>query len=337
MTLPTTDRRRFLLNTAALGASALGVGALAGPALAQALPETIRLICGFPPGGTADSISRWTGEPLNGVLARSVIVDNKPGAGGRIAIETLKGTPADGRTMLLTPSSTLAMYPFVYSKLSYDPQKDLAPVGNVCDFEHCLAVGPAVPAEVKDLQDFVKWCKAHPDKANCGNTGDGSMPHFITIMLSKDLGVKIEPVPYKGTGPGMSDLLGGQVSALIAPEGSFPTYVEDGKVRLLGTSGKTTSRFFPKVKTFAEQGAPNVVVREWFGLFMPAATPADIRERTAAAVATALQPKGIQERFAKIGMMPVGSTPAVLADQLKTDLAFWGPTVKAIGFNPLSS
>lgn len=327
--------RRDLLGMAAAG---IGSGLLtASQAHAQDLPAVLRLVSGFPPGGTADAVTRWIAEKLTGTLAKSVVVDNRPGAGGRVAIDWLKGQPADGLTMLLTPSSTLAMYPFVYQKLSYDPLSDLTPVSQACDFVHALAVGPAVPSSVRNLADFAAWCKAHPDQANCATTGDGSLPHFLTIMLGRNMGIRIDAVPYKGGGPALTDLLGGQISSLIAPEGTFTSYVEEGKLRLLATSGERRSRFFPTVGTFAEQGAKDIVVSEWYGIFAPAKTPAVLVNKAAAAIAKAIKADDLQARLTKAGLVGVGSTAAELDQRLRNDLKFWGPIVKSSGFTPLSA
>ncbi len=229
------------------------------------------------------------------------------------------------------------MYPYVYTKLGYDPVRDLVPVSQVCDFVHALAVGPAVPASVKTLQDFAAWCAANPKAANCGNSGDGSMPHFLTIMLSRALKTQIEPVPYKGAAPAVNDLLGGQLTSLIAPEGTFTPYMTDGRLRLLGISGEKRSPFFPSVRTFAEQGAASVVASEWFGMFMPAKTPPAVVARASQAIAAAVRLPEMTEKFAKFGMVNVGSSPDELQSRLKADLQFWGPVVKSSGFTPLSS
>ncbi|MDQ5898854.1 MAG: Tripartite-type tricarboxylate transporter, receptor component TctC [Pseudomonadota bacterium] len=328
----TPDRRHFLHT---LSAGVLTITAT--QPRAQNLPESLRLMCGFPPGGSADAISRWMGERLAGVVARSVVVDNRTGAGGRLAIETLKSAPPDGSTLLLTPSSTLAMYPHVYQKLNYDPLADLAPVSQVCDFVHGLAVGAAVPASVRTLPQFIAWCKAHPDQASIANTGDGTMPHFLTILLGRAMGTKIEAVPYKGAAPAINDVIAGQIAAIIAPEGTYTSYLADGKLRLLATSGERRSRFFPNVGTFAEQGAKSLIVGEWFALFAPARTPAALITRAAATITAAVRTEDLQTKLAKFGMSPVGSTPAALGDRLKADLAFWGPVVKSTGFTPLST
>lgn len=326
------DRRHFLCT---LSAGALTIAA--PHARAQNLPDSLRLICGFPPGGSADAIARWVGERLAGVVARSVVVDNRTGAGGRLAIESLKAAPADGGTLLLTPSSTLAMYPHVYQKLNYDPVADLAPVSQVCDFVHGLAVGAGVPASVRNLADFIAWCKANPQQASIANTGDGTMPHFLTIMLGRALGTKIEAIPYKGAAPAINDVIAGQIAGIIAPEGSFTSFLADGKLRLLATSGERRSRFFPAVGTFAEQGAKNLVVGEWFALFAPQRTPAPLIAKAATTVAEALRTEDLQTKLAKFGMTAVGSTPAALGERLRADHTFWGPVVKSTGFTPLSS
>src|SRR5690606_5832837 len=140
-----------------------------------------------------------------------------------------------------------------------------------------LAIGPAVPASVNTLEDFITWCKANPGQADCANPGEGSSPHFLTIMLARAAGVAIQPIPYKGTGPAINDVIGGQVPAImVVAEGAYLNFQKEGKLRILATTGAERSRFFPDVPTFKEQGFGSIVFKEWFGLFMPAKTPSDI-------------------------------------------------------------
>lgn len=328
------SRRQLLKAAAAAGLySAFPFATRAQAALA----ETGRIVCGFAPGGPADLMSRWVADRLSGKLARSVMVVNRAGAGGRIAVEDLRSSPADGLNMLLTPSSVLAMYPHVYAKLGYDPLKDMVPVSMVCEFVHALAVGPAVPPEVRTLQDFVTWARANPRMANCANTGDGTMPHFLTIMMGRDLDVQVEPIPYKGSAPGVNDVLGGQVSAIIAPEGTFLPFQKEGRIRVLATTGAERSKFFPEVPTFAEQGARSIQVSEWFAIFAPANTPQPLVDQGSALVQEALASSDMDERFAQFGMTKASSTSQELGQRLQADFDFWGPVVKSTGFTPLSS
>jgi tripartite-type tricarboxylate transporter receptor subunit TctC len=202
----------------ALAASALLPASLLPQRAAAATPELARIISGFPPGGTIDVLARRVADKLRGNYAANVLVENRPGAAGQIGILALKDSPADGSTMLLTPSSMLSIYPYTYPKLQYTLQ-DVAPVSQGAYVNHGLAVGPAVPASVKTLKDFLAWARANVDKANFGSPGAGSMPHLIGVLLTKFSGVELRHVPYRGTVPGVQDLVGGQISSFCGPIG----------------------------------------------------------------------------------------------------------------------
>jgi len=327
----TIRRRRALQALGAAGAT------LAAPTIVRAQEplDTLKIIVGFPAGGSADVVSRQIADKLAPAYARSAIVDNRPGAAGRIAIDALKTSPPDGRTLLLTPASTVTVYADIYRNLSYNPMTDLAPVSLAATFVHGLAVGPMVPAEVKTLAQFGAWCKANPGKASCGNPGEGSFPHFLTLVLAKALGAPIQPVPYRGGAPALADMLAGQLAALMLPDGSFLPYAQDNKIRVLATSGTAPSPFYPNVPTFAEQGVKDIVVTEWFGLFAPAATPPAVIARASDAIAKVLGTKEMAEAFAKFGMLPKACKPAELAALIKTEAAIWGPIIRSTGFKPL--
>jgi tripartite-type tricarboxylate transporter receptor subunit TctC len=327
----TIGRRRAL---GALGGASAILGA---PSLghAEEALESLKILVGFPAGGSADVVSRHLAEKLVPGFARTAIVDNRPGAAGRIAVDVLKGSPPDGRTLLLTPASTVTVYADIYRQLTYNPFTDLAPISLAATFVHGLAVGPMVPAEVKTLAQFGEWSTANPSKASCGNPGEGSFPHFLTLVLAKALGAPIQAVPYRGGAPALNDLMASQLAALMLPDGSFLPYTRDGRVRVLATSGETRSPFYPDAPTFAEQGVKALMVSEWFGLFAPAATPAALRERAAMAIAKAIASKEIADAFAGLGMVPKTNTPAELAALIKGEAAIWGLVIRATGFRPL--
>jgi tripartite-type tricarboxylate transporter receptor subunit TctC len=199
-----------------LAAGAVGSVAIAPFAHAQAPLELARIISGFPPGGTIDVLARRTADRLRGQYATSMVVENKPGAAGQIGVITLKDANPDGSALLLTPSSMLSIYPYTYPKLQYGLD-DVAPVSLGAFINHGLAVGPGVPAEVKTLKDFLAWSKANPTKANFGSPGAGSMPHMIGILLGKFAGVELRHIPYRGSVPGVQDLLGGQIASFAGP------------------------------------------------------------------------------------------------------------------------
>ena len=324
------DARRRQLLQAAAGSLTLGAAPLA--ALAQAMPDNLKIICGFAPGGTSDTISRRTGDKLAGAYAKTAVVENRAGAGGRIAIDAVKSSAPDGTTLLLTPGSMLFIYPHIYKALSYNPFTDLAPVSTAANIVHGLAVGPMVPEGVKTVSEFIAWCKANPKSANYGSPAAGSTPHFIGTMVEKAAGLQMNHIGFKGTQLAIVDLMGGQVPAVIGPDGEFLPHIKTGRVRMLATSGPKRSRFFPDVPTFAEQGLRDIQVTEWFGFFMAAKTPTETINRASAALGVALRDKQVVDSFALMGMEAAPSTPAELAARLKGDHDFWLPIVKATGF-----
>jgi tripartite-type tricarboxylate transporter receptor subunit TctC len=314
-------RRRFL------GSAALGL--LPFPLRAQGL-DSARIIVGFPPGGTTDVMARKVADKLRGGYARSVIVDNRPGAGGQLGVVVLKDAPPDGSTLLLTPSSMLTIYPNTYRALQYKLE-DVAPVSLAMYTHHVLSVGPAVPDNVKNLKDFFAWTKANPDKAVYGSPGAGSMPHLIGVLISKASGAELRHVGYRGSAPGIQDLLGGQISSFLGPVGDVLTHSRAGKVRVLGSSGKERDTFLSAVPTMAEQGLP-VGLREWYAFFAPAKTGSEIVQRAAAALERAIKEPDVVEFGKQFGLEVQASTPRALADLLKADAAEWSGLAKQTGF-----
>jgi tripartite-type tricarboxylate transporter receptor subunit TctC len=321
-------RRQFnTLLSNSIGLAALGVSTTVR---AQAVPDTAKILVGFPPGGTTDALSRRVADKLRGNYASNVIVENKPGAGGQIAISALKDSPADGSVMLLTPSSALSIYPFTYPKLPYS-LNDVAPASVACFFSHGFGVGPAVPESVKTLKDFIAWAKANPAKASFATPAAGSMPHLIGALLGKLTGADLNAVHYRGSAPGITDLLGGQIAAMSSPVGDYLQHVKSGKLRLLATSGPQRSPYTPDVPTYREQGI-EIALREWYGFFLPGRANAAAQQRAATALKLALAEPDVIATLQGVGMEPESSTPAQLAAWLKADADTWGPLVKKIGF-----
>jgi tripartite-type tricarboxylate transporter receptor subunit TctC len=320
------SRRRLVgLATGSLALSAL-------PARAQSLPETARIFAGFAPGGTVDVTARRVADRLRDVHARSVIVENRTGAGGQIALSALKAAAPDGLTITLTPMSMLGIYAHTYRKLPYDPIADFLPVSQAVRFDFGFAVGPLVPATVKTLGEFVTWAKANPKDANFGSPAAGSVPHFVGELFARNAGLAMNHTPYRGTQPAILDMMGGQVAAVSGPVGEFLQHLSTGRARLLATSGARRNRFAPNVPTFAEQGFPDIVHDEWFGFYVPAKTPADTVAKLSAAIGTALAAPEVQESLATMGLEAKASTPAELAALLKRNSERWAPLIKAIGF-----
>lgn len=323
-----TTRREFtrsIASTAALASLGLPLAARA-----QGSPELAKILVGFPAGGTTDALARRIADKLRGGYANNVVVENKPGAGGQIAVTTLRDSPADGSVMLLTPSSILSIYPFTYPRLPYKLD-DVAPVSVGCFFSHGFGVGPAVPDSVKTIKDFLAWAKANPTQANYGSPAAGSMPHMVAALLNKITNSDLKHVPYRGSAPGIQDLLGGQISAMSSPVGDYLPYLKSGRLRLLAISGTQRSPFAPDVPTYREQGYP-ITVREWYGFFLPAkATPQTLR-RAAAYLQPALAQPDLVSSMAQLGMEVKSSTPEALSELLKADAEEWRRLIKQIGF-----
>lgn len=294
--------------------------------------EQARVLAGFSPGGTVDSLARRVADKMRGHYATSVVVDNRTGAGGQIAIQALKNATPDGSTLLATPMSMLGIYPHTYRKLTYDPVADLAPVSLGVVFDFGFAVGPLVPASVKSINDFFGWCRANPTLANFGSPAAGSVPHFVGELIGRAGKVDLHHIAFRGTQPAILDMIGGQIAAVSGPVGEFLQQVQGGKARLLATSGAQRNRFAPNVPTLSEQGYKDLVFDEWFGFYLPAKTAPGIVDKANTALRAALAAPDVIEGLATIGLEAKSSSPAELAAMLKTALERWGPIVKQIGF-----
>ncbi|HKW84508.1 MAG TPA: tripartite tricarboxylate transporter substrate-binding protein, partial [Burkholderiaceae bacterium] len=239
----------------------------------------------------------------------------------------------DGLTFVVTPMSMLGIYPHTYKKLPYDPVADFLPVSQVARVDFGLAVGSAVPASVRNLNDFVAWCKANPKEASFGSPAPGSVPHFVGELFGRAAHLaEFKHVPYRGTQPAIIDLIGGQLASVSGPLGEFLPHLSTGKVRLIATSGAARSKFAPDVPTYAEQGFKEIVHEEWFGAFLPAKTSPEVVKRLADALRKALAAPDAVEGLGKMGLEAKASTPAELAAMLKRDSERWAPLIKTIGF-----
>lgn len=319
-------QRRHLIAAAALSP-------LAGPSRAEGLLESARILTGFPPGGTLDVVARRVADKLRGGYAKVVLVENKPGAGGRLAVDELRRSAADGSTLLITPAAMLTLYPHLYPRLPYGLQ-DVAPVCSATSVVFGLGVGPGVPDSVTTLKQFLAWAKANPDKAAYGSPGAGSPPHYVGALLEKESGVALTHVPYRGTVPGVQDLLGGQVASFSGPIGDYLPHVKTGKLRVLATSGPKRSRFLPEVPTYTELGFKALEQVEWYGFFLPGKATPELAQRAAAAIRAALSAPEIPDALAQFGLELALGTPAELAKAMKAEHEAWAPIVKRVGFVP---
>jgi len=328
-----THRRQFIQASA--GSALLGaLGALGtSPAFAQAV-EQVKIYYGFPAGSAGDICARRVGDKFGGTsyAKNNGVVETRAGAGGRIALEALKMAPADGSALAMGPFSAVSLYPHIYSKLSYDPFKDFVTVGTASMIHHGLAVGPLVPATVKTVKDYLAWAKANPKDASYGSPAAGSTPHFIGALLGINNNVDLKHVPYRGSVPGVTDVVGGQIASMVTPHGDFVANHKAGKLRIIATSGKTRSPFVPEVATFAEQGFPELTVEEWFGFHAPAKTPANVVAAANAAINAAIKDRAVIDSLTVVGLIPYGGSADDMARSQKAEFDRWGPLIKTIGF-----
>jgi tripartite-type tricarboxylate transporter receptor subunit TctC len=315
-------------------AAMTGLLAAAGMPLrarAQAIDKLVRMIVGFPAGGGTDITARVLAEALIGTYASTLIVENKPGASARLAVEYVKNAPPDGSVMLFTPDFPMTLYPHSFKSLNYDPLTDFIAVAPAAKGMLTFVVGPAVPENVKSLADFVQWCRANPRQANYATTSAGATPHFTGVMLASEAGVAMTPVHYRGGAPAIQDLVGGHVPASINPVSEVIEFAKSGSLRILAVTGAERSPFLPDVPTMKEQGY-NVVVESLSGVFLPAKTPDEIVGSLSAAMREASRSQKMVESLAKFGTEPTFQTPAQFTATIKSELARWAPVVKASGF-----
>jgi tripartite-type tricarboxylate transporter receptor subunit TctC len=324
------SNRRTALHFGLAAATTWGLGLRA--AHAQGLPDTARIVVGFPPGGAPDFVARRLAEQLVGKLAQAVIVDNRPGAAGRIAVDAARQSPADGSTLLLNPAGVLTINPHSYKKLNYDPFKDFTPISLAAQIDFGFGVGPAVPPEVKNIADFARWAKANPGKLSYGSPAAGSPPHFAGDVLSRSMGLGMTHVPYRGGAQALNDLMGGQLTALVLTLGDMVQHAKAGKLRLLASTGPARSKFAPELATFSEQNVPGLELRDWFGVYIAGAASSEVLARVAPVVRAALASPAYAQALATNSLEAASSTPQELDRLARADLERWGPIVKASGF-----
>jgi tripartite-type tricarboxylate transporter receptor subunit TctC len=318
--------RRTVLKAAAAVLCTLALTS----AWAQADKPALRILVGFPPGGSADTIARLLAERMREPLGgQNVVIDNKPGAAGRIAIDALKNAAPDGNTVLVMPSGPVVLFPHVFKKLSYDVNKDLAPISQLAGFQFAVVSGPKT--NVKTVAEMLAKAKADPSTANYGSSGNGTVPHFLGVMMGEAAGVTLQHVPYQGGAPAMNALLGGHIGYNVDVVSEALEQHRAGKVRIIAVAGATRSPLLPDVPTLREQGVA-MDATAWFAMYGPGTLPRDQAQRIAAAVATAMKDPVLRKRFDDIGLEPIGSTPEQLAAVQKADFEKWARPVKSTGY-----
>ncbi len=326
----TLTRHRLV---SALGSALLLAACLSAPVRAQ--PAQTVIWSGFPPGGLGDQVTRPLVERLKGRYPSTLVYDNKAGAGGRIAADFVKRAPADGGTILQLPSSPMSIYTHTYGrKLTYDPVADFVAVTPLAAYTFSMTVGPMVPEDVRTVADFVRWAKAHPGKANYGIPAAGSVPHFIGMMFERGAGADFKSVPYRGGGPLLQDLLGGQIPVAFNVISEVLPHVKSGKLRALAVTSPQRWAALPDVPTMQEAGFKDIAAVEFLGWYAPARTPAEVVSRINTAVQEALGTPEMQEVFSRNGLLPLRESPDAFAARLRDEIARWAPVVKATGFTP---
>ena len=300
-------------------------------AQAQVGEPPIRIVIPYPVGGAGDATARMIAESMRVSLKRAVIVENKPGAAGRLGVQTVKEGPADGSVLLFTPIAPMAVFPHVYDKLSYDPVADFSPISQVATFNLGVAVGASVPS--KSLEELVGWLRKNPSQATYGSPAAGSLPHFFAVLFARTANIDLRHVAYKGNAQAITDLIGGHLPIFFTSTPDFVEQHKAGRIRVLATSGAQRSTSLPEVPTFAEAGF-RIRGEGWYGIYAPAKTPPEAVARLNAAIVAAVRAPEIKNRIMALGLQPTGTSGPELAMVQKADSDLWGPVIKAPGFKP---
>jgi tripartite-type tricarboxylate transporter receptor subunit TctC len=287
----------------------------------------LKILVGFPPGGSADLLARLIGEGLKDEFA-SVIVENKPGAAGRIALGQVKRAAPDGQTVVILPSGPMVLFPHVYKKLDYDAVADFTPISLLAHFQFGVVAGPSSGA--KTIGDMVAKAKAEPGKQTYGTPGAGTLPHFMGVMFAQKAGAELTHIPFQGGGPANTALLGGHIHYKFDVVTETAELHRAGKVRVIGVTGAQRDPQVPDVPTLKEQGI-DMVATAWFAMYGPAGLKPEVRDRLSAAVAKAVRTPALRAKLLEQGYDPVGSTPAELAARQAADLKHWEAPIKATG------
>lgn len=300
-------------------------------ALAQAQPRApARMLVGYPPGGAVDVLGRIFAEPMGEALGRPVVVENRPGAVGQIAAEVLKAATPDGGTLMVAPDATVIFRPQTLSKPPFDPLADFAPVAHTGKWTFALGVHAGLP--VKTLAEYVSWVKADAGRAVFASSGAGGSTHFFGVLLGQIAGVPLQQASYKGAGPAILDVVAGHVPATIQPLGTLLPHARAGKIAVLGMSGRERSQTALEVPTFAELGLPALTTEAWFGIFAPAATPAETVTRLNGAFVRAMRTEGVKDKMHKLDLEVRDLSTTEFAALVRADYARWGPVIRASGF-----
>jgi len=299
-------------------------------AFAQAFPsKPVRLIVPFPPGGAVDYYARAVQNRLQETLGQPILIENRSGAGGMVGADLVVKAAPDGYTLLVGNIAALAMNVGLYSKMTYDPRKDLTPIIRTVAVNYVMAVHPSVPA--RSVKEFIDYAKANPGKLSYGSAGSGSAPHLATELLKQRAGIDMLHVPFKGGGPMVADLLGGQIHIVIADQANLMPHVKAGKLRALAVGTLERSPTYPDIPTIAESGFPGFEARAWQGIAGPAQLPADIVRQLNTAFAKAMAFPEVHQRLLDGGLDPITGTPEAFAAFIRSEIEKWSKVAKDVG------
>jgi tripartite-type tricarboxylate transporter receptor subunit TctC len=312
-----------------VGSIACILAALAAfQACAQDYPaKPIRIVVPFSPGGVADNSARVVADSLGARLGQQILVENRPGASGNIGTQAVAQASPDGYTLLLGFDGTMVINPHVFPKIPFDTLKDFAPVTKLGDATLILVAHPSVPA--RNLAELIAHARAHSGSFAYGTSGTGGTPHLAGELLKMRTGIALEHVPYKGGGQAIIDVVGGQIPLVFTAIATAQQYVRAGRLVGLGVPGARRSAALPDVPTFVESGLPGFDVSSWTGIFAPASTPRPVIDKLQRELAAVLRTAFVRERYAVLGIEPVGNSPREFGDQVRADLARWEKVVRA--------
>lgn len=316
--------RRTVLVT--LGLCGVSLGPIAR---SQQPGRDWRVIVAAPPGGTPDIVARRFGSEQSSDM--NMRVDNRPGAGGLIAVSALMQSPADGSHSLLGHSGLVTMFGQLHTRLPYNPETDLVPVAPAAETAFGIAVGPAVPAEVTTLAEYARWARADPTRASYGTPGMGTLPHILGALFAVEGAFTAQHIAYAGGPPAIADLVGGRLSAVVLPDGLLRPLHEAGRLRILATSGAARQPRLPRVPSVVEQGFASLVMSEWWCLFVPQQTPAERIEALSAAMSAAARSPALVAALDTLGLKVLSGTPAETAARLASERTRWRELLPATG------
>ncbi|MEO7243785.1 MAG: tripartite tricarboxylate transporter substrate binding protein [Rubrivivax sp.] len=328
----TARHRRALLM---LGAAALALSAVGHTPSARAADDVyptrpIKLVVGYSPGGTTDIIARLIAPGMGAALGQTVVIENRPGAGGNLGAELTVNAPPDGYTLLMGTAGNMTVNPWIYAGMRFDPVRDLAPISLVAAVPNVMVVNPAVPA--KTVAEFIAWAKMRPGQVFFASSGNGNTPHVTGELFNLRAGLKMIHVPYKGSGPALQDLIAGQgVHVMFDNLPSAIGHIKSGLLRALATTAATRSPAAPELPTMQEEGFKDFDVQGWFGVLAPAKTPAAIVDKLHAAVLKALADPATRKSLDELGAVVVGNAPAEFDRRIKAESKSWSEVVKAAG------